>query len=115
MESGPLFILEVIFALFLQEEHVPAVSFFEVMRLNLSEWPYLLLGTIGAVVNGVLQPSFSVIFSKIIGVGVLFVCLFFIYTHHLQYLVQNNTTVIYVFFSSFLGVCKSRSNPFEAK
>lgn len=112
MESGPLFILEVIFALFLQEEHVPAVSFFEVMRLNLSEWPYLLLGTIGAVVNGVLQPSFSVIFSKIIGVGVLFVCLFFIYTHHLQYLVQNNTTVIYVLFFLLFRCLQIQIKPF---
>lgn len=112
MESGPLFILEVIFALFLQEEHVPAVSFFEVMRLNLSEWPYLLLGTIGAVVNGVLQPSFSVIFSKIIGVGVLFVCLLFIYTHHLQYLVQNNTTVIYVLLFLLFRCLQIQIKPF---
>lgn len=62
-----------IFALALQEEHVPAVSFFEVMRLNLSEWPYLLVGSIGAVINGAMQPSFAAIFSKIIGVGFIFI------------------------------------------
>lgn len=72
MQNGPLFIHEVIFALFLQEEHVSAVSFFEVMRLNFSEWPYLLVGTIGAVINGMLQPSSALIFSKIIGVGVFY-------------------------------------------
>ncbi|TWW79227.1 Multidrug resistance protein 1 [Takifugu flavidus] len=54
-----------------EEDHVPAVSFFEVMQLNLSEWPYLLVGTISAVFSGMLQPSFAVIFSKIIG-GVCF-------------------------------------------
>lgn len=70
MQNGPLFILEVILALGLQEERVPAVSFFEVMHLNLSEWPYLLVGTIGAIVSGILQPLFATIFSQIIGVGV---------------------------------------------
>lgn len=71
MQNGPLFIHEVIFdVLFLQEEDVSAVSFFEVMRLNLSEWPYLLVGTIGALIYGMLQPSSALIFSNIIGVGV---------------------------------------------
>lgn len=68
---GPLFILEVILALVFQEERVPAVSFFEVMHLNFSEWPYLLVGTIGAIVNGMLQPLFATIFPQIIVVGFL--------------------------------------------
>uniref|UniRef100_A0A3Q3VSZ1 Uncharacterized protein n=1 Tax=Mola mola TaxID=94237 RepID=A0A3Q3VSZ1_MOLML len=50
------------------DENVPTVSFFEVMRLNLSEWPYILVGTICAMINGAMQPAFTVIFSMIIGV-----------------------------------------------
>lgn len=52
-----------------QEESVPPVSFLEVMRLNTSEWPYILVGTICAVINGAMQPLFAVIFSKIITVS----------------------------------------------
>ncbi|XP_045901254.1 ATP-binding cassette, sub-family B (MDR/TAP), member 4 [Micropterus dolomieu] len=49
-----------------EDEDVPPVSFLKVMRLNLSEWPYILLGTICAIINGAMQPVFAVIFSEII-------------------------------------------------
>uniref|UniRef100_A0A7N8X1Z4 ATP-binding cassette, sub-family B (MDR/TAP), member 4 n=1 Tax=Mastacembelus armatus TaxID=205130 RepID=A0A7N8X1Z4_9TELE len=52
----------------LWEENVPLVSFFKIIRLNLPEWPYIVVGTICAIINGVMQPMFSIIFSKIITV-----------------------------------------------
>lgn len=52
--------------IFLQDENVPLVSFFKVMRFNISEWPYILVGTICAMINGVMQPVFSIIFTEII-------------------------------------------------
>lgn len=55
--------------IFLQDEKVPPVSFFKVMRFNISEWPYILVGTICAVINGAMQPVFSIIFTEIIVVG----------------------------------------------
>uniref|UniRef100_A0A8D3E5A2 ATP-binding cassette, sub-family B (MDR/TAP), member 4 n=1 Tax=Scophthalmus maximus TaxID=52904 RepID=A0A8D3E5A2_SCOMX len=51
---------------FLQDEDVPPVSFLKVLRLNLPEWPYIVVGTICAVINGAMQPAFAIIFSKII-------------------------------------------------
>ncbi|XP_067366386.1 ATP-binding cassette, sub-family B (MDR/TAP), member 4 isoform X4 [Channa argus] len=51
-----------------EDEKVPPVSFLKVFRLNLPEWPYIILGTICAIINGVMQPLFAVIFSKIITV-----------------------------------------------
>ncbi|XP_026226619.1 ATP-binding cassette, sub-family B (MDR/TAP), member 4 [Anabas testudineus] len=51
-----------------EDENVPPVSFLEVFRLNIPEWPYILLGTICAIINGAMQPLFAVIFSKIITV-----------------------------------------------
>ncbi|GLD63649.1 multidrug resistance protein 1 [Lates japonicus] len=51
-----------------EDENVPPVSFLKIMRLNLSEWPYMLVGTICAIINGAMQPLFAVIFSKIITV-----------------------------------------------
>lgn len=37
------------------------------MKLNLTEWPYFVVGVFCAIINGGLQPAFAVIFSKIIG------------------------------------------------
>ncbi|XP_032093915.1 ATP-dependent translocase ABCB1 isoform X1 [Thamnophis elegans] len=50
------------------DENIPQVSFFKIMKLNISEWPYFLVGTFAALVNGALQPAFSIIFSEIIGI-----------------------------------------------
>lgn len=36
------------------------------MRYNASEWPYILVGTICAMINGAMQPVFSIVFTKIV-------------------------------------------------
>uniref|UniRef100_A0A673ARI1 ATP-binding cassette, sub-family B (MDR/TAP), member 4 n=1 Tax=Sphaeramia orbicularis TaxID=375764 RepID=A0A673ARI1_9TELE len=46
-------------------EEPPPVSFFEVMRLNMSEMPYIVVGIICAIINGAMQPVFAILFSKI--------------------------------------------------
>uniref|UniRef100_A0A3Q2PIR9 ABC-type xenobiotic transporter n=1 Tax=Fundulus heteroclitus TaxID=8078 RepID=A0A3Q2PIR9_FUNHE len=51
-----------------EDEDVPMVSIFKVLRLNASEWPYILVGLICATINGAIQPLFAVLFSKIITV-----------------------------------------------
>lgn len=50
------------------EEDAPPVSFFKVLRLNLPEWPYILVGLICATINGAIQPLFAILFSKIVAV-----------------------------------------------
>ncbi|XP_069318702.1 ATP-dependent translocase ABCB1 [Eulemur rufifrons] len=50
------------------DEDVPQVSFWRILKLNLTEWPYFVVGVFCAIINGGLQPAFSVIFSKIIGI-----------------------------------------------
>ncbi|XP_062983380.1 ATP-dependent translocase ABCB1 [Elgaria multicarinata webbii] len=50
------------------DENMPPVSFLKIMKLNQSEWPYFLVGTLSAIINGILQPAFSIIFSEIIGI-----------------------------------------------
>jgi hypothetical protein len=37
-------------------------------KMNASEWKWLLLGTIGAILNGIIQPLFAVVFSRIANV-----------------------------------------------
>ncbi|XP_040591761.1 ATP-dependent translocase ABCB1 isoform X2 [Mesocricetus auratus] len=50
------------------DEDVPPVSFWQILKLNSSEWPYFVVGIFCAIINGGLQPAFSIIFSKVIGV-----------------------------------------------
>ncbi|XP_044534852.1 ATP-dependent translocase ABCB1-like [Gracilinanus agilis] len=50
------------------DESVPPVSFLKILKMNTTEWPYFVVGIFCAIINGGLQPAFSIIFSKIIGV-----------------------------------------------
>uniref|UniRef100_A0A4X1T1G3 ATP binding cassette subfamily B member 1 n=1 Tax=Sus scrofa TaxID=9823 RepID=A0A4X1T1G3_PIG len=50
------------------DEHVPPVSFWRILKLNITEWPYFVVGIFCAIINGGLQPAFSIIFSRMIGV-----------------------------------------------
>lgn len=50
------------------DEDVPPVSFWQILKLNSTEWPYFVVGTLCAIINGGLQPAFAIIFSKVIGV-----------------------------------------------
>nr|XP_003475021.2 multidrug resistance protein 1-like [Cavia porcellus] len=49
------------------EENVPPVSFWRILKLNITEWPYFVVGVFCAIINGGLEPAFAVIFSKIVG------------------------------------------------
>lgn len=49
-------------------ENVPPVSFWRILKLNSTEWPYFVVGIFCAIINGGLQPAFSIIFSRIIGI-----------------------------------------------
>uniref|UniRef100_A0A8C4JA74 Phosphatidylcholine translocator ABCB4-like n=1 Tax=Dromaius novaehollandiae TaxID=8790 RepID=A0A8C4JA74_DRONO len=52
-----------------QDSGLPPASFLKIMRLNKTEWPYFVAGTVCAIINGALQPAFAIIFSEIIGVS----------------------------------------------
>ncbi|XP_064300752.1 ATP-dependent translocase ABCB1 isoform X2 [Phalacrocorax carbo] len=49
------------------DEELPPASFLKIMKLNKTEWPYFVAGTLCAIINGALQPAFAIIFSEIIG------------------------------------------------
>uniref|UniRef100_A0AAQ4Q7D6 ATP-binding cassette, sub-family B (MDR/TAP), member 4 n=1 Tax=Gasterosteus aculeatus aculeatus TaxID=481459 RepID=A0AAQ4Q7D6_GASAC len=51
-----------------EDEDVAPMSFPKLLYLNRNEWPYILVGTICAIINGAMQPLFAIIFSKIITV-----------------------------------------------
>ena len=43
-----------------------------VLRYNRPEWPYMLLGSLGAAVNGSVNPIYAILFSQILGVSIGF-------------------------------------------
>ncbi|CAN2389829.1 phosphatidylcholine-translocating ATPase activity [Pristimantis euphronides] len=49
-----------------EKEKLPNISFFRILKLNKSESPYILLGTLAAMINGAVHPAFTVIFAKVI-------------------------------------------------
>ncbi|XP_041039515.1 ATP-binding cassette, sub-family B (MDR/TAP), member 4 isoform X1 [Carcharodon carcharias] len=51
-----------------QNEKLPNMSFLHILKMNKTEWPYILVGTFCSLINGLLQPAFAVIFSEIIAV-----------------------------------------------
>ncbi|XP_078519645.1 ATP-binding cassette sub-family B member 5-like isoform X3 [Lissotriton helveticus] len=48
------------------KDDLPNVSFFRILSLNKSEWPYITLGTLAALFNGATHPVFCIVFAKII-------------------------------------------------
>ncbi|XP_029414181.1 multidrug resistance protein 2 isoform X2 [Nannospalax galili] len=50
------------------DEVVSSVSFWRILKLNLTEWPYLVIGVFCAAINGCIQPVFAIVFSRIVGV-----------------------------------------------
>ncbi|KAM8967104.1 ATP-binding cassette sub-family B member 5-like [Pelodytes ibericus] len=50
----------------IEEKYLPKVSFFQLLKLNKSEWPYILLGSLAAVLNGAVHPIFCIVFAKMI-------------------------------------------------
>uniref|UniRef100_A0A8C0X4V2 Phosphatidylcholine translocator ABCB4 n=1 Tax=Castor canadensis TaxID=51338 RepID=A0A8C0X4V2_CASCN len=50
------------------DANVPSVSFLKVLKLNKTEWPYFVVGTICAIANGALQPVISILLSEMIAI-----------------------------------------------
>ncbi|KGL73136.1 Bile salt export pump [Tinamus guttatus] len=50
------------------EDDVKPVSFLRILKYNASEWPYMVLGSLGAAMNGALSPLYALLFSQILGV-----------------------------------------------
>uniref|UniRef100_A0A8D2NHF4 Bile salt export pump n=1 Tax=Zonotrichia albicollis TaxID=44394 RepID=A0A8D2NHF4_ZONAL len=70
-----------------------------ILKYNASEWPYLVLGSLAAAVNGAVNPLYALLFSQILGVFLSFL------TQFLQVMVQFSNT--YFWFCSPFLVCVS--------
>ncbi|NWU34612.1 ABCBB protein, partial [Hylia prasina] len=50
-----------------EEEDAKPVPFTRILKYNVSEWPYLVLGSLAAAVNGAVNPLYALLFSQILG------------------------------------------------
>lgn len=52
------------------EERVEPAPVARILKYNQPEWPYMLMGSLGAAVNGSINPIYALLFSQILGVRV---------------------------------------------
>ena len=51
------------------EEEIEPAPVRRILKLNAREWPYMLVGSVGAAVNGTVTPMYAFLFSQILGVS----------------------------------------------
>ncbi|XP_032384811.1 bile salt export pump [Etheostoma spectabile] len=49
------------------DKHVEPAPVARILKYNQPEWPYMLIGSVGAAVNGSINPIYAVLFSQILG------------------------------------------------
>lgn len=54
--------------IFQEEEKVPTVPLSKIMKMNATEWPYILSGAVGSAIQGCIMPLYAVMFGEVLGV-----------------------------------------------
>ncbi|KAL1021934.1 hypothetical protein UPYG_G00020100 [Umbra pygmaea] len=81
------------------EEHVEPAPVTRILKFNAPEWPYMLFGTIGAAINGGVNPVYSLLFSQILATFSIqdpevqrreidVICMFFVVVGVISFLTQ---------------------------
>ncbi|PNF43401.1 Multidrug resistance protein 1 [Cryptotermes secundus] len=52
----------------IEEHQPPPVSMMRILKKNMPEWPFILIGSLGSIVMGFAMPIFGVLFGDILGV-----------------------------------------------
>ncbi|XP_061464554.1 bile salt export pump isoform X2 [Rhineura floridana] len=71
-------------------EEIKPANVTRILKYNAAEWPYMLLGSIGAAFNGAVNPLYALLFSQILGT-------FSILDEEEQRLQINNICLLFVF------------------
>lgn len=61
-----------------------------ILKYNRPEWPYMLLGSLGAAFNGCINPVYAVLFSQILGVGL---CISHVLLYKLMFFSEDHMTI----------------------
>lgn len=49
-------------------EKVPTVPLSKIMKMNSTEWPYILLGAVCSAIQGTIMPLYAIMFGEVLGV-----------------------------------------------
>ncbi|XP_059503332.1 bile salt export pump isoform X3 [Stegostoma tigrinum] len=82
-----------------KEENIEPAPLARILKYNVAEWPYMLLGSLGAAVNGGVNPVYALLFSQILGTfsmqneeekrnQINSICLFFVIVGMVSFLTQ---------------------------
>lgn len=52
-----------------EDELVEPAPVARILKYNVPEWPYMLFGSLGAAINGGVNPVYSLLFSQILAVS----------------------------------------------
>ena len=52
-----------------EEELMEPAPVARILKYNLPEWPYMVFGSLGAAINGGVNPVYSLLFSQILAVN----------------------------------------------
>jgi hypothetical protein len=52
-----------------EEKLPPPISMMTIMKKNMPEWPFIVVGSLGSIVIGCAMPIFGVLFGDILGVS----------------------------------------------
>lgn len=55
-----------------EEEVVEPAPVTRILKYNIPEWPYMLFGSVGAAINGGVNPVYALLFSQILAVRFTF-------------------------------------------
>lgn len=55
-----------------EEETLPEVATWEIIKKNASEWPYIVGGVLGSAIQGTTIPLYAILFGEILGVSDIF-------------------------------------------
>ncbi|XP_041056608.1 bile salt export pump-like isoform X2 [Carcharodon carcharias] len=82
-----------------EEENIEPAPVTRILKYNVAEWPYMLLGSLGAAVNGGVSPVYALLFSQILRIfsmqneeekrnQINSICLFFVIVGIISFLTQ---------------------------
>lgn len=52
-----------------EDDTVAPISTLKILKMNASEWPYIVGGVMGAAIQGTVLPVYAVLFGEVLGVS----------------------------------------------
>ena len=51
-----------------EKDNLPTVPLSRIMKMNSTEWPFMLAGAVGSAIQGTIVPLYAIMFGEVLGV-----------------------------------------------